>query len=180
MQRGFSLIELMVAVTIASILALVSVSSYKRYKTTADVGVVNPIVKDIVDRSTTYYDAHGTYPTVSQAGFTPTDIQFDDFIDLTNQGLPTYVKGISMVPYITPCGGAIGLFTVNMDGREIGLDFTEYNVTYYLAPINGVSKLVCFESNEDEEYNFGYAKCYDGTTTESDYRAYLDTNVCAS
>lgn len=178
-MHGFSLIELLVAITIVSILALVSVSSYRHYKTSANIGVVNPIVKEIVDRSITYYNLHGTYPDLTQAGFTSEGLD-NIAIDLTTLGLPSYVKAITVVPYTTQCGGAVGLFTVNMDGQELGLDFAEYNVTYFLASINGVSKLVCFESNEDVEYYFGYAKCYDGTTTESDYRDYIDVNACGS
>lgn len=111
MQRGFSLIELMIAVTIVAILAMVAIPSYTDYANRQIESLAQQSLLELAARQEQYFaDARGYACTLAQVGYAmPGEVtdHYDAVIMTTNRSeLPTppagcVVAASSTVPTFT-------------------------------------------------------------------------------
>lgn len=66
--RAFSLIELLIVISIAAILAATAVAQYRTYSVRAKISQAMVIFNNIGERSKAYYDANGIFPNLAQLG----------------------------------------------------------------------------------------------------------------
>lgn len=64
--RGFSLIEMLIVVSITAILAAISIAQYRNYMLRAKVGQAMVIFRNISDKAKLFYDTHGVFPNLQQ------------------------------------------------------------------------------------------------------------------
>lgn len=67
-SRAFSLIEVLISVSIVAILAAIAVAQMRNYSLRGKVSQAMTIFKNIGDKAKAYYDTHGSFPNLQQAG----------------------------------------------------------------------------------------------------------------
>lgn len=116
-KRGFSLIELLVVVSILGVLASVAVPAYSAYSTRSKISMVSNVMRAWQDSLLSDYHRTGSFPVTSSLGGTTVSIG----------GTPSTV---SISPYITDasylpiCNGSGGGCST---GRIIGV-WTQFSI----------------------------------------------------
>jgi type IV pilus assembly protein PilE len=77
-RRGFSLIELMIALAIVAILAAIALPSYRQYVIRSHRRAAQTSMVDIASREQQYFAANRAYADVATLGYVlPTDVDAD-------------------------------------------------------------------------------------------------------
>src|SRR6185437_11727573 len=84
-QAGFTLVELMVVVTIIGVLAAISVPIYQRYLQQAHLDEAKPYLMDIASKERSYKVRNGTY-CCSAGNFSETNLISGLNVDLNSIG----------------------------------------------------------------------------------------------
>jgi type IV pilus assembly protein PilA len=71
MQKGFTLIELMIVVAIIAILAAIAVPAYQTYITKTQFTEATTVATGIEDDVNVFWTQNGACPTIGQNGFAP-------------------------------------------------------------------------------------------------------------
>jgi len=116
-RRGFTLIELMIAVVIVAILAAVAIPSYQQYVIRGKRAAAQAQMLDIANRQQQYFLDKRTYATKAQLQdfySLPSDVaaSYTYDIELTTSGLPGYT--ITFSP--TGSQSSDGALTLNSAG----------------------------------------------------------------
>ncbi len=81
-QKGFTLIEVMVAVVIVAILATIAIPSYREYVIRSHRRAAQAAIMEIATQQQQYFVANRWYATAAQLGYTlPPEV--DEYYDLT-------------------------------------------------------------------------------------------------
>ena len=115
-QKGFTLIEVMVVVTILGILATIAVPRIKNATVQARETVLRQDLFTLRDRIDQYYSDHGAYPpkldVLPEKGYLRA-IPVDPFTEAADTWVEIYVNA--------------GVFDVHSGSDLVGLDGTPYN-----------------------------------------------------
>jgi type IV pilus assembly protein PilE len=123
--RGFSLIELMVAMTIIGILLAVAMPNYREYQVRANRAAVKAVLTDIVSRQEQYAVTNRAYAadTASLNITVPADVSSNYTIAIDNT--PTWTSGtVTMTGFIataTPKPGSIQVADGTLSINQFGL-----------------------------------------------------------
>jgi len=97
--RGFTLLELMIAVAIVGILATIALPSYTRYVIKSKRVAAQAQMSDLALREQQYFAATRSYATAAELAYSvPSDLadRYTFSVTVDNSGLPTFV--ISFTP----------------------------------------------------------------------------------
>jgi len=117
--RGFSLIELMVVISIVGLLSAIAVPAYYRYLVTARISAVTELVDHLVSQSILYSQTHGKFGSAMDLGYgTVTSNTIDNPTALT----PYSAGYMTIDDYSgsTQCG-RLGSFYANLDVNALGM-----------------------------------------------------------
>jgi type IV pilus assembly protein PilE len=96
-QKGFTLIELMVAIVIVAVLASIAIPSYREYVKRSHRRAAQAVMMEIANQQHQYFAANRAYASATDLGYTlPPEV--DDHYDLT----------------ITPAAGSPPTFTISL------------------------------------------------------------------
>lgn len=97
-QKGFTLIELMVAIVIVAVLASIAIPSYREYVKRSHRRAAQAVMMEIANQQHQYFAANRAYASATDLGYTlPPEV--DDHYDLT----------------ITPAPGSPPTFTITLE-----------------------------------------------------------------
>ena len=114
-QKGFTLIELMIVVAIIGILAAVALPAYQDYTARAQVSEAFSLASGQKGAVAEYYSNQGVMPTTNASAGIPTNT------DIKGK----YVKQVDI--------GTSGIITATMEASGVGKDLE--NKTLILAPV---------------------------------------------
>ena len=114
-QKGFTLIELMIVVAIIGILAAVALPAYQDYTARAQVSEAFSLASGQKGAVAEYYSNQGVMPTTNASAGIPTNT------DIKGK----YVKQVDI--------GTSGIITATMQASGVGKDLE--NMTLILAPV---------------------------------------------
>lgn len=109
-NKAFSLIELLVVITIIAILAAVALPVYQQYSVRAKLSKLTPVVNNIIEKSVLFSQTHGRFGNPTDLGFANAPGTGWDYVD------PAYIPSL----------GA-GLFPVtgsNLSFGDLGNQFS--------------------------------------------------------
>ena len=88
-RRGFSLIELMIALAIVAILAAIALPSYRQYVIRSHRRAAQTSMVDIANREQQYFAANRAYADVATLGYVlPTDVDANYDFSITTDRRP--------------------------------------------------------------------------------------------
>ena len=114
-QKGFTLIELMIVVAIIGILAAVALPAYQDYTARAQVSEAFSLASGQKGAVAEYYSNQGVMPTTNASAGIPTNTEIKG----------KYVKQVDI--------GTSGIITATMQASGVGKDLE--NKTLILAPV---------------------------------------------
>jgi type IV pilus assembly protein PilE len=120
-QKGFTLIEVMVVVVIVAILASLAIPGYREYVKRGNRRAAQAVMMEIASQQHQYFAANRTYASATDLGYSlPPEV--DDHYDLT----------------ITPAAGSPPTFTIRLDatGSQASDGFLEINSQGVKTPAN--------------------------------------------
>lgn len=174
-KYGFSLIELLVVITVIGILSAIAVPSYLAYSRNTKVNMGVAAVNDIITMYKTYTDSHSGFPnTLCDLGFTDcSGVSFGhSFIPATvppvsvaAYAIKPYVAYVDAYPFVgTKCNVFVmdGVIS-NYDSNPypgIGASYIDYIV--YGTDANGTWTTICGTNVSDPlAPNTNVSGCYD-------------------
>ncbi|RDS85305.1 pilin [Dyella psychrodurans] len=116
MQKGFTLIELMIVVAIIAILAAIAIPAYQNYLIRAQVSEGTVLTDGVKTAVAEYYSNHGNWPTDNNAA-----------------GLPANANSISG-KYVSQVAVATGVITATFGGTQVNSAIS--GDTFILSPTN--------------------------------------------
>lgn len=134
-SSGFTLVELLVTVTILGVLLGIAIPSYKSYMIRANKSAVKAVMLEISSRQEQYLMTNGSYGTLAQLNYSvPTEVNAVFDLNLTTgtntgssiaalQGLPTFVITASgksgTIQEGFPAAGATTQLSINQFGLKL-------------------------------------------------------------
>jgi len=119
-QRGFTLIELMIAVVVVGILVGIAFPSYQNSVRKSHRSAAQAQMLDIANREQQYLLSNREYSaTLADLGYAmPADVaaRYTCSVAVDNTGLPTFT--ISCVPTALQSGSSFGTLTLNNTGAK--------------------------------------------------------------
>jgi len=113
MQKGFTLIELMIVVAIIAILAAIAIPAYQDYTVRAKVSELVVAADACKTSVSEYFQSRGTMPSdISAAGCSSSTSQYNNGITLTGGGSATTATTISVAVNTTNLPQATGSFVL--------------------------------------------------------------------
>lgn len=128
-NKAFSLIELIVVISIIAILTTIAIPAYKRYKFNANVAAITPLLDSYVQKALVYANVHGQFPSAQNLVYGVTTPSTYDYAvtppaSLVEKGIDYIWAGDKSVAFGygsgKPCG-AIGNVSFVLDGVALGL-----------------------------------------------------------
>ena len=107
MQRGFTLIELMIVVAIIGILAAIAIPNFTRFQAKSKQSEAKTNLKAIFTSAKSYFAEHDTYVPAGGAN----QLTDTGFAPETNNRY-TYKYGTGVVPTVNPVAGALACTVV--------------------------------------------------------------------
>lgn len=139
MVKAFSLVEILIVIAIAGILAAIAVPAYQSYLVRAKLSAVTTVLDAQINKAKVYYDAHDVFPNVQQLGFSSADPTFTPNETNPNNYIFPYVAAIlaSNSSMYGQCDrGYISFYASNvMDGGPSNFNNTGTVIIYYATLI---------------------------------------------
>ncbi len=156
-MKAFSLIELMVVITIVGLLSAAAVPAYSSYVNRAKLSSVMTSVNAMISKATMYASLNGAYPNAAQAGYS-LDSQYDfggSRVDtgIADNSIDPLMNSVFMTPgaladgTCTSSSGAIG-FVIRAADFNTGSDMTVH-CQYW--EIDGIISTKCGHYTFDPE-----------------------------
>lgn len=181
--KAFSLIELLVVITIVGLLAAIAVPAYQSYSVRAKINsTMGPPIDQLKQQMTDYYNKNGIFPDAEAMGYT-TSV---DGATITNPSLfgSKILYGAAFPGSVqTPCFTSFGQFAVGMDAFDLGIDYNTFVIMYYMYEDYNSKTLstFCIEGNESGVTNTNYFCQPVSFTPDNDgtnETAYISNLVC--
>lgn len=134
-SRGFSLVELVVAVAVIGILLAIAMPAYNQYLIRANKAAAKAALLEIASRQEQYIMTAGSYGTLAQIGYTlPTEVSTYFDVSVTTgtnsgssvtamQGLPIFTVSASgkagTIQSGQPAAGATTALSINQFGLKL-------------------------------------------------------------
>lgn len=118
--RGFSIVELLLALAILAILTAIAIPSYQGYVETSEIGRVIQEMKQIELAVKNYQLDTGTYPrSLSQVGVNLSDPWGNPYQYLPIEGASAIVKGMQRKDHnLVPINSDFDLYSMGEDGAS--------------------------------------------------------------
>lgn len=149
-RQSFTLVELMVVVVVAALLAAVSVPYFRDYRSRAQLASVFPAVEAIKKNAFEYFARHGRFPDAVTLGLDSPQAQLNDPTTISPYLTDLYVISTDFNDEGYTCTGAFGEIWMFYDPAQVGVSDGgfDFGVFIYYAVIDDLFVTTAEDTSE--------------------------------
>lgn len=149
-NKGFSLIEILIVISIIAILASIGVAQYQTYNLRVKIAQGMMVLDNIGDMAKAYYDMHGVFPNLQQIGL------YYDSIDPTQSpmaaNLDEYIASRVAYTFIIDQGTSYTCPTAAYGGYISNLSKNDYITMSQNGTLINVTELLVYVDHTFKNY----------------------------